>query len=268
MPDLAGTTVLVAGGGCGVERAVEALAEHGAHLVLQVESDVEHRTAVVLAGSVPGARVLDAPARTFIDAQAVVDAVASAEGAVDILLLPVPPRTSERLDELDLEAWHETVARVTKRSAGLTKAFALHRVERGGGGHVVAFASSAVFASEGVSQASVNAAALSLTSGVATTLAPHGVAVNCVVLGGDTAQGGVPAPDIASDELLASLVVHLAVVDPSFTGRFLYCAGRDIGIYAMPLVIEQAHVLVRLPDEPGPDELAELLAPLADVGRV
>jgi NAD(P)-dependent dehydrogenase (short-subunit alcohol dehydrogenase family) len=198
----------------------------------------------------------------------VVDDVVATEGAVDVLLLPVPPRASARLDDLDLDAWQRTVESVTKRSAALTRSFARHRVERGGGGHLVAFSSSSLFVSPGIGQASVNAAVLSLTSGVATTLVPHGVAVNCVVLGGtDSGQGGVPVPDVVSDEVLASLVVHLSTVDASFTGKFVYCAGRDIGVYAMPFVIEQAHVLVRLPGEPGPDELAEVLAPLADVGR-
>ena len=269
MPDLAGTTVLVAGGGRGVERAVEALAENGARVVLQADNDVESGVATALADSLDGVTVLDSPARSFADAAALVDGVVSSHGSIDVLLLPVPPRTSEPIDSLDLDAWAEAVEAVTKRSVGLTQAFARHRIAQGGRGHVVTFSSSSVFARGGVGQASVNAAVLSLTSGVATTLVPHDIAVNCVVLGGDDSfQGGVPEPDVDSDQLLGSLVVHLATVDPSFTGKFVYCAGRDVGIYAMPLVIEQAHVLVRMPDEPGPDQLGELLAPLADVGRV
>ena len=252
MPDLAGTTVLVAGGGRGVERAVEALAENGARVVLQADNDVESGVATALADSLDGVTVLDSPARSFADAAALVDGVVSSHGSIDVLLLPVPPRTSEPIDSLDLDAWAEAV-----------------EAAQGGRGHVVTFSSSSVFARGGVGQASVNAAVLSLTSGVATTLVPHDIAVNCVVLGGDDSfQGGVPEPDVDSDQLLGSLVVHLATVDPSFTGKFVYCAGRDVGIYAMPLVIEQAHVLVRMPDEPGPDQLGELLAPLADVGRV
>lgn len=242
MPELAGRTVLVAGPD--TTGAAPALAAAGA------------RTVVTSAG-----------AASFDDCDAAVAAAVAEHGAVDVLLLPVPPRTSARLQDLDPAQWREGIESVTRRSTGLLRAFARHRVAAGGGGHVVSFASSAVFDSEGVGQASMNAAVLSLTSGASATLAPHGIAVNCVVLGGGEPQGGMPRPDTDDDGTLLSLVVHLAGVDPSFTGRYVYCGGRDVGLYAMPLVIEQAHLLLRLPETPDPDELGLALAPLAEVGQ-
>jgi NAD(P)-dependent dehydrogenase (short-subunit alcohol dehydrogenase family) len=146
---------------------------------------------------------------------------------------------------------------------------ARHRVALGGGGRIVTFASSATFQSGGAGQASLNAAMLSLTSAAALTLGEHGVPVNCVVLGGtDSAQGGVPQPDVEGAEIIGSTVVHLAAsADPAVTGRYVYCAGRDVGLYAMPLVIESANVLMRFSDDIDPETVGHLLTPLVDVGR-
>jgi len=241
VPELAGRTVLVAGPD--TIGAAPALIAAGA------------RTVVTTAG-----------AGSFDECDAAVQDAVAEHGAVDVLVLPVPPRVSEPLVNLDPAQWRADLDAVTRRSTGLLRAFARHRVAAGGGGNVVSFASSAVFDSEGVGQASMNAAVLSLTSGASATLAPHGIAVNCVVLGGAEPQGGMPRPD-DDDGTLLSLVVHLAGVDPSFTGRYVYCGGRDVGLYAMPLVIEQAHLLLRLRETPDPDELGLALAPLAEVGQ-
>jgi NAD(P)-dependent dehydrogenase (short-subunit alcohol dehydrogenase family) len=242
VPELAGRTVLVAGPDVvGAGAALQAL----------------------------GARTVSVGPETssFAECDAAVAAAADAHGSVDVLLLPVPPRSSARLARLDADEWRAGIDAVTRRSTGLLRAFARHRVSAGGGGHVVSFSSSAVFDSDGVGQASMNAAVLSLTSGASATLAPHGIAVNCIVLGGTEHQGGMPRPDTDDDAALLALVAHLASVEPSFTGRYLYCAGRDIGLYAMPLTIEQAHLLVRLPEPVGPDELGAVLAPLVEVGQ-
>ena len=248
----------------GLEAAVAGLVAEGASVVLHVDGPDE-RTA---AAGVPAARVLDAPARGFDEAQSLLAALVDELGGVQALLLPVPPRRSAGLADLDPAVWADDLGRITQRSTAFARAFARHRVAAGGGGHVVTFSSSAVFEADGVGQASLNAAVLSLTSGVATTLAPHGVAVNCVVLGGDGAEAtGLPVPS-GDDHLLAPLVAHLLTVDPSFTGKFVYCGGSDVGIYAMPLVIEQSHVLVHVPESIDAAGLGEVLAPLADVGRV
>ncbi|MFN8147669.1 MAG: SDR family NAD(P)-dependent oxidoreductase [Candidatus Nanopelagicales bacterium] len=269
MPDLAGRTVLVVGGGRGIERAVEVLAEAGARVLLHVDGDEERRTAAVLAASLTGVVVLDAPARTLADALDVVDGIVAEHGPVSLLLTAVPPRTSPALLDVDEGEWADAIAACLKRSVGLTRAVARRAVADGSPLRVVTFSSSSTFHSPGALQSSLNAAMLSLAGAAATTLAPHGIPVNCVVLGAAGAdQGGVPAPDVEGAEVLASTIAHLAVdADPTFTGRYVYCGGRDVGLYSVPLIIESTHVLVRLPDEADATAVGAVLTPLVDVGR-
>lgn len=268
MPDLVGRTALVVGGGRGIERTVEVLAEAGARVLLHVDGDEERRTAAVLAASLPGAVVVDAPARSLADALVAVDSLVAEHGPVGLLLTAVPPRTSPALLDVVEDDWSDTLGACLKRSVGVTRAAARRAVEDGTPLRVVTFSSSSTFHSEGALQSSLNAAMLSLAGAAATTLAPHGIPVNCLVLGGADQQGGVPTPDVEGDEVLASTVVHLATdADPSFTGRYVYCGGRDVGLYSVPLVIEATHVLVRLPDEADAGAVGAALVPLADVGR-
>lgn len=270
MPDLVGRTALVVGGGCGVERAVEVLAEHGARVLLHVDGEEERRTATVLAASLDGVSVVDAPARSLADALVAVDALSSEHGPVGLLLTAVPPRTSPGLLDLDEGEWTDGLQSCLKRSVGITRAVARRAVREGTPLRVVTFSSSSTFHTRGALQSSLNAAMLSLAGAAATTLGPHGISVNCVVIGAAGAdQGGVPAPDVEGAEVLASTVLHLLLdADPSFTGRYIYCGGRDVGLYSVPLVIESTHVLVRLPDEADAETVGAALTPLVDVGRV
>lgn len=270
MADLAGRTALVVGGGCGIERVVEVLAESGARVLLHVDGEEERRTAAVLAASLVGVSVVDSPARSLADALVAVDALASEHGPVGLLLTAVPPRTSPELLDLDEGEWTDGLQSCLKRSVGITRAAARRAVQDGTPLRVVTFSSSSTFHSRGALQSSLNAAMLSLAGAAATTLAPHGIPVNCVVLGAvDEDQGGVPSPDVEGAEVLASTVVHLAGdADPSFTGRYVYCGGRDVGLYSVPLIIESTHVLLRLPDEADAETVGAALAPLVDVGRL
>lgn len=271
MPQLAGSTALVVGAGRGVERVVEVLAEAGAHVVLHVDGDDEQRTALVLARSLPAGSVtvVDTPARSLADALVAVDDVVAARGGIDLLLTAAPPRTSAELLDVDEAGWADTLAACLKRSVGITRAAARHAVAGERPLRVITFSSSATFHSRGALQSSLNAAMLSLAGAAATTLAPHGIPVNCVVLGGsDSVQGGVPLPDVEGGDVLASTVLHLATAaDPTFTGRYVYVGGRDVGLYSVPLIIESTHVLLRLPEDADAATVGSVLTPLAEVGR-
>lgn len=269
MPQLAGCTVLAVGAGRGIERAVELLAESGAHVLLHVDGDEERRTAAVLSASQPGVSVVDAPARSLAEAAVAVAGITAEHGPIGLLLTAVPPRTSPDLLDLDEEVWADGVHAVLKRSVGITRAVSRDAVERGTPLRVVTFSSSSTFHSRGALQSELNAAMLSLAGAAATTLAPHGIPVNCVVLGAPAAeQGGVPGPDVEGAEVLASTILHLAVdAETGFTGRYVYCGGRDVGLYSVPLVIESTHVLVRLPEDADSDAVGAALVPLVDVGR-
>ena len=248
MPQLAGCTVLAVGAGRGIERAVELLAESGAHVLLHVDGDEERRTAAVLSASQPGVSVVDAPARSLAEASVAVAGITAEHGPIGLLLTAVPPRTSPDLLDLDEEVWADGVHAVLKRSVGITRAVSRDAVERGTPLRVVTFSSSSTFHSRGALQSELNAAMLSLAGAAATTLAPHGIPVNCVVL--------------------ASTILHLAVdAETGFTGRYVYCGGRDVGLYSVPLVIESTHVLVRLPEDADSDAVGAALVPLVDVGR-
>ncbi len=85
--------------------------------------------------------------------------------------------------------WSDSLGACLKRSVGVTRAAARRAVEDGTPLRVVTFSSSSTFHSEGALQSSLNAAMLSLAGAAATTLAPHGIPVNCLVLGGADQQG-------------------------------------------------------------------------------
>lgn len=269
MADLVGRTALVVGGGHGVERAVEVLAEGGAQVLLHVDGDDERRTAAVLAASTPGTTVVDGPARSLADALATATALAAEHGPIDLLLAAVPPRTSPELLDVDEAEWADGLSSCLKRSVGLVRAVARQAVEGGTPLRVLTFSSSSTFHSRGSLQAELNAAMLSLAGAAATTLAPHGIPVNCLVIGARGAeQGGVPGPDVEGADVLASTIVHLAVdADPSFAGRYVYCGGRDVGLYSVPLIIESTHVLLRLAEDADAEAVGAALTPLVDVGR-
>lgn len=251
---LSGQVALIAGGGLRNGAAVRALVGAGAGVVLQAQGEDE----LAAAAEMTGCTVLDHPVETFADADAVVAAVVAEHGGIDVLLTPVAPTTSAGILDLDAATWESDVRRSAKRSAGLARSVAHQLVAQGRGGRVISFGSSAAFSSAGTAQAAAHAAVLSLNNAVHVALAEHGVNANCVLL--EPATGDGP--------LLGALVAHLAgKASADIAGRLLYCSGREVGLYTMPLIIESAHVMLRFGDTVDADTVGELLQPLLTVGR-
>lgn len=210
----------------------------------------------------------DRPITSFADAEALVAEVVSAHGRLDILLTPIPPAQSDGLLALTEGPWRDFITTYLKRSVALARAASIH-MATAGGGRIVTFSSSTTFLSTGVEQAAVNSSILSLTSAIALTMTDRNVLANCVVLGHpDTDQGGMPPVSTSGPDLLVPTVVQLC--DPNganISGRFVYCGGADIGLYTMPLIIENANVVISFGDQPDADTVGEFLAPLTNVGK-
>lgn len=275
MGSLTGRVVLMAGGGRGLESVAAALLREGAVLALQAQGEAERKAAarVEAGGAHSGTcRVLDETVTDFADADRVVSALAAAAGRVDVLLTPAPPEEAGHLTDLGPDAWGATVAHL-RRVVGLTRAAARHMAGRGAG-RVITFSSSSTYESAGAGRAAVNSAVLSLTSAVAASVGGQGVTANCVLLGGEPAgepaggPQGVPGAFPGGADALAPLVAHLCdEASAQINGRFLYVSGGDVGLYAMPLIVESAHVLLRFADTVGKDDVGRALAPLLNIGK-
>lgn len=271
MGSLTGRVVLMAGGGRGLESVAAALLREGAILALQAQGEAERKAAarIEAAGGHCGTcRVLDETVTDFADADRVVAGLAEEAGRVDVLLTPAPPEEAGHLTGLGAETWSATVAHL-KRVVGLARAASRHMAGRGEG-RVITFSSSATYESAGAARSAVNSSVLSLTSAIAASLGGQGVTANCVLLGGDAVAGpyGVPGPFPGGPDALAPLVLHLCdEASAQVNGRFVYVSGGDVGLYAMPLIVESAHVLLRFADTVGKDDVGRALAPLLNIGK-
>lgn len=243
---------------------VAALRAEGAKVALVVEPD-EAAAAKALAD---GAPVLEATIGSLADAEPIVARAVEALGGLTAVLTPVPPQQSPGLLSLSQADWLSFSTRYLTRSVAIAHAATEILVQRGGG-RIVTFASSTTFLSPGVEQAAVNAGILSLTSAITLSVPDRGINANCVVLGTPgLPQGGIEPIEAIDPAVLGATVVHLCSEAASnLHGRFVYLGGSSIGLYTMPLIIENANVIVDFAEEPSAVNVAQFLAPLTNVGK-
>lgn len=264
MGALTDAAVLVAGVHELTGAMIDALRAEGARVALVIEPD-EAAAAKAIADDVV---VIEAPIGSIAHATPVISRAIDALGGLTALLTPVPPQQSDGLLALTQAEWQAFSTRYLTRSVALAHAATEQMVEHGGG-RIVTFASSTTFLSPGVEQAAVNAAILSLTSAITLSVPDRGINANCVVLGTPGApQGGLEPIGAIDPAVLAATVVHLCSEGASnLHGRFVYCGGSSIGLYTMPLIIENANVVVDFAQAPTAQTVADFLAPLTNVGK-
>ena len=243
---------------------VAALRAEGAKVALVVEPD-EAASAQAIAA---GAPVIEASIGSIADASPAIAAAVAALGGLTAVLTPVPPQQSSGLLALSQGDWQSFSGRYLTRSVAIAHAATEILVERGGG-RIVTFASSTTFLSPGVEQAAVNAGILSLTSAITLSVPDRGINANCVVLGTPgLPQGGIEPIEAIDPAVLGATVVHLcSEAAQNLHGRFVYCGGSSIGLYTMPLIIENANVVIDFAQAPSAANVADFLAPLTNVGK-
>lgn len=256
--------VVVAGVDDLTAEMVAALRAAGAKIAFVVEPD-EAEAARAIAGDAP---LIEARVGSIAEAAPTVAEAVSALGGLTAVLTPVPPQQSPGLLALSQDDWQSFSSRYLTRSVAIAHAATEVLVERGGG-RIVTFASSTTFLSPGVEQAAVNAGILSLTSAITLSVPGRGINANCIVLGTPGhPQGGIEPIDAIDPAVLGATVVHLCSDAASnLHGRFVYCGGSSIGLYTMPLIIENANVIIDFAQAPTAANVGEFLAPLTNVGK-
>ena len=245
MIDLAGKTAIVTGGNQGIVLAIaEALARHGARLVVNYPDDTRYpdrlsdlgENAVAVLGNVAQLEEIDAMF-AFLDQNV---------GPIDILVnnAGIYPR-AEVLD-LDEATW-DAVLDVNLKGTFFCAQAAARRMTKRGAGRIINIASDSAIipAANGAHYCASKAGVVALTKSLALALAPHGVLVNAIAPGlTDTAQprfgmtetemaayarDSIPMGRIAEPEDIARAAVFLASDLAAFvTGQTIFVNGGSL----------------------------------------
>lgn len=259
MSSLDAKHALVAGGSVRQLPAIHALVQAGADVLVQAQSPEEiesaHKAAV---GHENRVRIDTRPVTTFAAAEALVDEFVAERGSIDVLLTPVVPAAPALID-LGAATWTTFKATYLTRAVALTRAATSAMARQPDGGRVIVFGSATTFRSPGAAEAAVNAALLSLASAASAGLRDTAVRVNALLL-------GAPGGDL---DMLGPATAWLAGAESGpVNGRFVYVGGSDVGLYTMPMLMENANVQVRFDREADAATVGELLNNLVDIGKV
>jgi NAD(P)-dependent dehydrogenase (short-subunit alcohol dehydrogenase family) len=159
-------------------------------------------------------------------------------------------RSSEDLTPAEWEAGLDVLRSV----AGAAHAAALAMAERKTGGAIVLVASRTSFAGDGPARAAAGAAAMGLTAAMTAALAPHSIAVNCVLASqdGDRSTAGL-------DALVAFLCSEQGA---ELRGRYISIEGDRVMALSKPLVTGAWSAMLRSDEAWTPEAIASGLPPL------
>ncbi len=218
---LEGRVALITGGSRGIGAAtVRLFREAGARVAFSYRS--AHDTAEALAASCGGPEVCRAFAQELAspeDGRALVRRAVEAFGRLDILVANhgVWPPDDAPIADLPESQWRETMAVNLDSVYGLIQAavsqfqaqLSTKTPPAGQPGHIVLISSTAGQRGEAfhADYAASKGALISLTKGLATELAPHGIQVNCVAPGWVRTDMSAPAFDnpASRDRVLAAI---------------------------------------------------------------
>lgn len=202
-----GRIALVTGGANGIGRGiVRAFLERGARVA--VLDLTEHE------GFRDDERILSIVGDVGEPATATgaVDRAVAHFGGLDVLVNDAASYPDALLTEMPVAEWQRVFEVNVTGPFCTLKAFALHRIERGGGGSIVNITTGSVKSprSAGGAYSASKAALETMTKVAALELGPHGVRANVVSPGYIDVRGETDAfPDRASDELRAALVASI-----------------------------------------------------------
>jgi NAD(P)-dependent dehydrogenase (short-subunit alcohol dehydrogenase family) len=186
--ELDGKAALVTGGASGIGRAAAvALAAEGAAVaVVDIDPDGAQSAVAEIEGAGGRAVALVADLGNAARVLSLVPEAVASLGRVDILVncAGIHPLGGPTLLELDGATWDRVCAVNLKAPFLLTREFARHAIERGGGGRIVNLSSSGAYrAGSDAAYASTKTAIVGLTRSAAGQLAQYGVNANAVAPG-------------------------------------------------------------------------------------
>jgi 3-oxoacyl-[acyl-carrier protein] reductase len=239
---LEGKVALVTGGSRGIGAAtVRLLREAGARVAFSYRSARE--TAEALAASCGGpshCQAIQADLTSPEDGRALVRSAVEAFGRLDILIANhgVWPPNDAPIAEMSESQWRETLAINLDSVYGLIQAAVAQFLAQistktsppgqdpGQGGHIVLVSSTAGQRGEAfhADYAASKGALISLTKGLATELAPHGIQVNCVAPGWVRTDMSAPAFDnpASRERVLATIPLGRPADPREIAGPILF----------------------------------------------
>ncbi|HSR54975.1 MAG TPA: SDR family oxidoreductase [Alphaproteobacteria bacterium] len=241
--ELDGQVAIVTGAAHNIGKAIALdLADAGAKVVINVNTSVEAGDQAKSEIEAQGgeAMVIQADVTDPVAVQGLADAVADQWGRMDILVNNAAIRLRTPITDMTIDEWHRVTAIILDGAFLCAKAVIPHmRVQ--GGGTIISLGGLTAHrgASERVHVTTAKAGLVGFTKGLATELAPDGIAVNCVVPGLiDTARGTeaqVPQDQESMQTLLgrkgrveeiAAMVRHLCGPESRFiTGQTIHVNG-------------------------------------------
>ena len=234
--------VLVTGGSQGIGEAVcRRFAAEGAVVAVVASRDRAKAQGVVdavtAAGGRASAHVCDVASVAQIDA--LVAEVIAAHGRIDVLVNGAGVFYPTRIGETDEAMYDRMVDINLKGTFFACDAVAQHMIARGGGGHMINFASGAGVSgrSQYIVYATTKAGVIHMTRSLGVAMAPHGVHVNAV------APGNTATPmneNVRTEPEYEEIRATIARVTPS---RRLFAEPHEIAGAVLFLASEDANAM-------------------------
>jgi 3-oxoacyl-[acyl-carrier protein] reductase len=278
---LAGKVGIVTGGGGGIGKAAAlALADEGAHLVINdlgKDGDgaplADKTVAQIVAEGGTAVSNYDSVAE-MQTGRLLVDTALSHFGRVDILVNCAGNFIYRLLTDMTEADWDAQIDVHLKGHFSCVRA-AVPEMIKAGGGRIITISSRAAFGnrSGGLAYAAAKAGIMGASAQMAKELQQHHITVNCLLPSADTAlfpkaqqRAGSEIPQTVSLDpaYVAPLIAYLCTdLANDITGQFFYAAGGDVLVYHHPLTI---HTFARKDEMWTIDDLVESIPPLLGLG--
>jgi 3-oxoacyl-[acyl-carrier protein] reductase len=185
---LEGKVALITGGSRGIGAAtVRCFAAAGAQVVFNYLRSQQQAERLCEECGVDRCHAVQADLSGTGSAESLVQAAVGRFGALDTLVANhgVWPSEDVEIDKMTSEQWHSTVATNLDSTFALVKYAVAQMKRQQRGGHIVLVSSTAGQRGESghCDYAATKGALISMTKGLSTELAPHGIYVNCVAPG-------------------------------------------------------------------------------------
>jgi 3-oxoacyl-[acyl-carrier protein] reductase len=278
---LAGKVAVVTGGGRGLGRgACLEMARAGAQIVVadifRDESGKSAAESVVEEIEQLGGKAVASYENVVSPhgAEAIVTAAIESFGSVDILCTFAGNAVMKRILDVTDEDFDSSLKVHLYGTFNCIKAVVPHLLEQKSG-RIITVSSRAAMQSPAPAYSAAKAGIMGLTAAVAMEMAigQTGVTANCLLPSavtqlfpstGPRPLGGMPTPLSNDPDDVAPVVAFLASdAASSVNGRFVYAAGGDVCVYALPFEVASANAILRKHGRWTLDELAPLMVPVA-----